>query len=215
MAEAIVLVGAHHTSQQADLTRTLTLRRGIGLLRRRLFVIVIVIVIIVAVRSVVVVVVVLFIVVIVTVRVYGVTTTRTSTGRAQSATATRRATATATAAIVTGAFPPVAGGSQLACRPVNHGQPQRHHRHGETQKQLGHGQQPQHQTKTHPQKTCQKRPKMLPRTEEVAARSSRGKTRAKKEDQQQQNEQKTERKSRPFLCVGLKKRRREKPRYLR
>jgi hypothetical protein len=91
-------------------------------------------------------------------------------------------------------------------RPPYRRQHQRHHHHGETKQLRGHGQQPQNQTTNYPQKTCQIRPKTLPRTEEAATRSSRGKTEAKKQNQQQQNEQKTEQKSRPFWCVGMKKR---------
>jgi hypothetical protein len=70
---------------------------------------------------------------------------------------------------------------------MNRSQPQQHHRYRKTKKLLGHGQQSRNQTKRHPQKTCQKLLKMLLRTEEVAARSSRGKTEERKQGQQHEN----------------------------
>jgi hypothetical protein len=90
MAKAIVLVGAHHTSQQADPTRVLVLRGGIGL-PRRLIVSVIVIVVI----SNVVVAVVVVVVIIVLIKVHGIAVARTSTGLARSTSRPGRSTTTA------------------------------------------------------------------------------------------------------------------------
>jgi hypothetical protein len=65
-------------------------------------------------------------------------------------------------------------------------------------KQHGHGQQPQHQTKAHPQKTLPNMAKMLLKTKESAAVSSRKKAGAKKGHLQEQNRPKTEGRSRLF-----------------
>jgi hypothetical protein len=86
MAKAIVLLGADHTSQQAEPTQALVLWGGIGLIRH--------LVVVITIRQVVIIVIVVFNVVANTVKVHAIAITRTSLGCAQGTSGTSQSTTT-------------------------------------------------------------------------------------------------------------------------